>query len=217
MHDAEKLSLAHFPPVEVEPNLALLSKEATYPNKQCWVSEVILKAYSVCAFTARLENYNSILVAYQSYLLWSLFENHRPSPQQLDELRLVNKNLLRVFKLNGQAVGRNLASSCKEAAFVFPRMPRSRYEMLQCSHCSQESTKEPVRLLHKLLPPVRKPAANWHPRPQQPQRLAQTAVPAARGDIRDQSSKLLAVEALIGSASWRRQKLQAKPQAEQQP
>ncbi|MGH0128727.1 UNVERIFIED_CONTAM: hypothetical protein FKN15_035965 [Acipenser sinensis] len=33
-----------------------------------------------------------------------------PSTQQLDELRLINKNLLRVSKLNGQAVGRNLAA-----------------------------------------------------------------------------------------------------------
>ncbi|MGH0128728.1 UNVERIFIED_CONTAM: hypothetical protein FKN15_035966 [Acipenser sinensis] len=33
----------------------------------------------------------------------------RPSPQQLDELHLVNKNLLHVSKLNGQAVGINLA------------------------------------------------------------------------------------------------------------
>ena len=51
-----------------------------------------------------------ILVAYQSYLLRSLSESHRSSPQQLDELHLVNKNLLHVPKLNGQAVGRNLAA-----------------------------------------------------------------------------------------------------------
>ncbi|RXM31833.1 hypothetical protein EOD39_6635 [Acipenser ruthenus] len=55
--DAEKLGLAHFPPVEASiavlvqvPNLVLLSKDAACPKKQCQVSEVILKrAYSVGA------------------------------------------------------------------------------------------------------------------------------------------------------------------------
>ncbi|MGH0137888.1 UNVERIFIED_CONTAM: hypothetical protein FKN15_033587 [Acipenser sinensis] len=46
-------------------------------------------------FTAQLGNYNTILITYQLHLLLSLSENHRPSPQQLDELCLVNKNLLR--------------------------------------------------------------------------------------------------------------------------
>ncbi|MGH0146309.1 UNVERIFIED_CONTAM: hypothetical protein FKN15_030055 [Acipenser sinensis] len=109
VHDVEKLGLAHFPPVAAlvrAPNLALLSKDTACPYKQCWVSEVILKrAYSAGAFATQL----GPLLAYQTYLLQSLSMNHRPSPQQLDELRLVNKNLLRVSKLNGQAVGTNLA------------------------------------------------------------------------------------------------------------
>ncbi|MGH0182940.1 UNVERIFIED_CONTAM: hypothetical protein FKN15_014430 [Acipenser sinensis] len=44
VYDAEKLDLAHFPPVEASiadvvqaPNLALLSKDAACPNKQCRV------------------------------------------------------------------------------------------------------------------------------------------------------------------------------------
>ncbi len=106
VHDAEKMSLAHFPPVEPSiaalvqaPNLALLFKDAACPNKQHRVSEVILKrAYSASAFTAWLGNYNIILVAYQLNLLRSLSDNHRPSPQQLDELCLVNTNLLHVSK-----------------------------------------------------------------------------------------------------------------------
>ncbi|MGH0144296.1 UNVERIFIED_CONTAM: hypothetical protein FKN15_005130 [Acipenser sinensis] len=56
---------------------------------------------------------------------------------------------------------------------------------LQRSHRERESTKELVRL-SKRPPPVHKPAANWRTRPQQPQRLAQPAVPAARvpnGDL----------------------------------
>ncbi|MGH0133107.1 UNVERIFIED_CONTAM: hypothetical protein FKN15_038948 [Acipenser sinensis] len=90
-------------------NLMFLSKDATCLNKQ-WSPKVILKhAYSANAFNARLGNSNSILVAYQSYLRGSLSDCHRPSPQHLDELRLVIKKLLRVSKLNGQAIGRNLA------------------------------------------------------------------------------------------------------------
>ncbi|MGH0158967.1 UNVERIFIED_CONTAM: hypothetical protein FKN15_053055 [Acipenser sinensis] len=110
VRDVEKLGLAHFLLVEASiaalvhsPNLALLSKDAACPNEQCRMSEVILKrAYSASAFGAWLGNYNHILVGYQSHLLQSLTENHRPSPQQLDELHLVNKNLLHVSKLNGQ-------------------------------------------------------------------------------------------------------------------
>ncbi|MGH0137008.1 UNVERIFIED_CONTAM: hypothetical protein FKN15_061972 [Acipenser sinensis] len=106
VHDAEKLSLAQFPPVEASvaalvqaPNLVLLSKDTTCPNKQCWVLKAILKrAYSASAFAAQLSNYNSILVAYQSHLLRSLSDNHKPSPQQLEELHLFNKNLLCVSK-----------------------------------------------------------------------------------------------------------------------
>ncbi|MGH0127133.1 UNVERIFIED_CONTAM: hypothetical protein FKN15_030482 [Acipenser sinensis] len=83
------------------PNLAFLSKDAIWPNKPCRVSEVILKhAYSATAFAAWLGKFNSILVAYR----------YRPSPQQLDELCLVNKNLPHLPKLNGQAAGRNLAA-----------------------------------------------------------------------------------------------------------
>ncbi|MGH0116513.1 UNVERIFIED_CONTAM: hypothetical protein FKN15_009646 [Acipenser sinensis] len=118
LHDVEKLGLAQFHPVDAaiaylvqSPKQALLTKGATCPNKQCRVSEVILKrAYSAGAFAARLDNYNSILVAYQACLLTVLSENHSPSPQQLEELRVVNKNLPRISKLIGQAVRRNLAA-----------------------------------------------------------------------------------------------------------
>ncbi|MGH0166615.1 UNVERIFIED_CONTAM: hypothetical protein FKN15_051068 [Acipenser sinensis] len=107
VHDTEKLGLDDFPPVESSiaalvqvPNFALLSKEGACPNKQCWVTEIILqKAYSAGVFTTRLGNYSSILAAYQSQLLRSLSRSHRPSPQQLDELSLVNKNLW-LSKLN---------------------------------------------------------------------------------------------------------------------
>ncbi|MGH0177841.1 UNVERIFIED_CONTAM: hypothetical protein FKN15_075923 [Acipenser sinensis] len=177
------------------PKLGLLTKAATCPNKQCWVSEVILnRAYSAGAFTTRLVNYHSILVAYQACLLKALSESHRPLPQQLEELRLVIKNLLRISKLNGQAVGRNLAALiaarrqlCLSQAQVpdgdkaplleAPITPGHTFgpavdEMLQCTHRAREFRKELVRLLPKRSPSVHKPAANWHPKPQQPHRPA---------------------------------------------
>ncbi|MGH0137705.1 UNVERIFIED_CONTAM: hypothetical protein FKN15_040746 [Acipenser sinensis] len=47
VHDAEKLGLAQFPPAKVSiaalaqvPNLELLSKDATFPNKQCWARAI---------------------------------------------------------------------------------------------------------------------------------------------------------------------------------
>ncbi|MGH0130634.1 UNVERIFIED_CONTAM: hypothetical protein FKN15_045249 [Acipenser sinensis] len=60
LHDLEKLGLAQFPLVEASvaalvhaPKLVLLTKDASCPNKQCWVSEVILKlVYSAGAFAA---------------------------------------------------------------------------------------------------------------------------------------------------------------------
>ncbi|MGH0124152.1 UNVERIFIED_CONTAM: hypothetical protein FKN15_030984 [Acipenser sinensis] len=105
--------LTHFPPVEapiaalVQPaNLSLLSKDVVCPNKQCRLTEVILKkAYAASAFTAQL---GSILVAYQTHLLGSIAETHKPSPQQLNEPHLVSRNLLWLSKLSGQAIGRNL-------------------------------------------------------------------------------------------------------------
>lgn len=110
------------------PNLALLSKDAICPNKQCWVLEVILKrAYLASALATRLGNYNIILVACQSYFLRFLSDSHSPSPLQLDELRLVNKNLLRLSKINGQAVGRNMAALMQVHLGIFgfsqSRMP----------------------------------------------------------------------------------------------
>ncbi|MGH0146029.1 UNVERIFIED_CONTAM: hypothetical protein FKN15_027478 [Acipenser sinensis] len=80
------------------------------PNKQCQVTEVILKkAYAASAFSAQLSNYNSVLVAYQAHLVRS-FTNLGPSIQQLDELCLLSRALLRLSKLSEQTVGRNLAA-----------------------------------------------------------------------------------------------------------
>ncbi|MGH0139545.1 UNVERIFIED_CONTAM: hypothetical protein FKN15_026480 [Acipenser sinensis] len=137
----------------------------------------------------------------------SLSENHRPSPQQLDELRLVNKNLFCMFKLNGQAVGRNLAALVaaheqiwlsqapvpdgdKALLLDTPITPGHTFgpavdEMLQRCHRAQESMKELVQLLPKRPPPVHNPAANWRTRPLQPQRPAQPAAPAARGAVQN--------------------------------
>ncbi|MGH0164440.1 UNVERIFIED_CONTAM: hypothetical protein FKN15_072699, partial [Acipenser sinensis] len=124
-----------------------------------------------------------------------------------DELRLVNKNLLRLSKLNGQAVDRNLAvlvAARRQLWLSQPHVPDGDKEplldtsitlghtfgpavdkKLQHSHRLQESTKELVSLLPKRPPPVCKPKANLHPRSQQPQRLAQPAAPTARGNLWD--------------------------------
>ncbi|MGH0192559.1 UNVERIFIED_CONTAM: hypothetical protein FKN15_018215 [Acipenser sinensis] len=72
----DKMGLVQFPsvgstiPALAQPaNLALLSKDAACPNKQCRVTEVLLKkAYSADAFVARLGNYNTCLVAYQCHI-----------------------------------------------------------------------------------------------------------------------------------------------------
>ncbi|MGH0146661.1 UNVERIFIED_CONTAM: hypothetical protein FKN15_038603 [Acipenser sinensis] len=85
VHDAEKLGLAHFLPVEANiaalvqaPNLVLLSKDTACQNKQCWVFEVILKrAYSAGAFATQIGNYTSILIDCHPHLLLSLSMNHR--------------------------------------------------------------------------------------------------------------------------------------------
>ncbi|MGH0163375.1 UNVERIFIED_CONTAM: hypothetical protein FKN15_044907 [Acipenser sinensis] len=50
------------------PAAALLSKEAIC-NKRCQVSVILKCAYSASAFAAQLGNFNSILVAYLSFLL----------------------------------------------------------------------------------------------------------------------------------------------------
>ncbi|MGH0140565.1 UNVERIFIED_CONTAM: hypothetical protein FKN15_030492 [Acipenser sinensis] len=140
-------------------------------------------------------------------------QSHRPSPQQLDELCLVNKNLLRLSKLNGQAVSRNLSvlvAACRQLWLPQAHVPDGDKvplldapitpghtfgpvvaEMLQCSHCAWESTKELVHFLPKRPPPVHKPAAHWHPSPQQP------PMPGVMFRI---GLRLLAMEATIGSA-----------------
>ncbi|MGH0125413.1 UNVERIFIED_CONTAM: hypothetical protein FKN15_068963 [Acipenser sinensis] len=194
--DADKLGLTHFPPVEasiaalVQPaNLSLLSKDAACPNKQCRVTEVILKkAYTISAFSARLGSYNSILVAYQAHLIWAIAETHKSLSLQLDELCLILRNVLRLSKLSGQAIGRNLASLVaahrqlwlsrarvldgdKTALLDAPVTPGRTFgpavdKMLQQSQRARKSTRELVHLLPKCPPPPCKPAAQWHPRPQ---------------------------------------------------
>ncbi|MGH0121668.1 UNVERIFIED_CONTAM: hypothetical protein FKN15_056955 [Acipenser sinensis] len=117
-HDADKLGLAQFLPVEASiaslvqmPNLALLQRDVSCPNKQCSITEVMLKkAYVASAICMRLGSYSSILVAYQSMLLQSMSSDHRPLSLQLDELSLVNNRLLQLSEYNGQALGRSMAA-----------------------------------------------------------------------------------------------------------
>ncbi|MGH0129841.1 UNVERIFIED_CONTAM: hypothetical protein FKN15_041268 [Acipenser sinensis] len=176
-------------------NLSLLSKDAACPNKQCRVTEVILKkAYTASAFSARLGSYNSIRVAYQAHLIWAIAETNKLLSHQLDDLRLISRNLLRLSKLCGQAIGRNLAALVaahrqlwlsqaqvvdvdKTALLDAPVTPGHTFglavdKMLQQSQRARESTKELVRLLPQHPPPPRKPAAqlqahSWWKQPAQ--------------------------------------------------
>ncbi|MGH0145862.1 UNVERIFIED_CONTAM: hypothetical protein FKN15_053131 [Acipenser sinensis] len=138
---------------------------------------------------------------------------HLPTPQQLEELQLVNKNLLWISKLNRQAVGRNLASliaaRCqlwlspvrivdgdKAPLLDAPITPGHTFgpavdEMLQRCHRARESTKDLVRLFPKRPPPARRPAPSWRPRFQQPQRAAQPAPAKARGGFDGDKAPLL--------------------------
>ncbi|MGH0178016.1 UNVERIFIED_CONTAM: hypothetical protein FKN15_076321 [Acipenser sinensis] len=49
-------------------------------------------------------------IAYQAHLIGATAETHKPSSLQLDELCFISRNLLRLSKLSGQAIGRNLAA-----------------------------------------------------------------------------------------------------------
>ncbi|MGH0178763.1 UNVERIFIED_CONTAM: hypothetical protein FKN15_014488 [Acipenser sinensis] len=82
---ADNLGLTHFPPAETP--IASLVQPANL-----------------------LGSYNIILVAYQAHLIGSIADTRKPSSLQLDKLRLISRNLLRLSKLSGQAIGRNLAA-----------------------------------------------------------------------------------------------------------
>ncbi|MGH0174739.1 UNVERIFIED_CONTAM: hypothetical protein FKN15_068993 [Acipenser sinensis] len=110
-----ELGLGHLPPVLCllvqGPQLAVLSKDVSCPNKQCKVTEAMLKkAYAAEALATRLGNYTSILVAYQSMLVQSLSVNHRPPWRMLKDLQLVTDHQLQLFKYNGQSLGRGIAA-----------------------------------------------------------------------------------------------------------
>ncbi|MGH0123752.1 UNVERIFIED_CONTAM: hypothetical protein FKN15_058949 [Acipenser sinensis] len=201
--EADKLGLTNFPPVEAPiaalvqaANLSLLSKDVACLNKQCRVTEVILKrAYVASAFTTRPGIYNSFLVVYQVYLIRSITETNKPLSQQLDELCLISRNLLWPSKLSGQSIGRNLAGlvashrqlwlaqACKldgdkTALLDAPVTPGHTFgpavdEMLQQSQRAWESTKELVHIFPKRPPPPRKPATQLHPNPQFQKKPAQ--------------------------------------------
>ncbi|MGH0129829.1 UNVERIFIED_CONTAM: hypothetical protein FKN15_039788 [Acipenser sinensis] len=123
--------------------------------------------------------YASALVSPSGTLRYD--QSHRRTPQQLEELQLVNKNLLHISKFNGQTVGKKLAAlvaaRCqlwlsqariadgdKAPLMDAPLTPGHTFDdMLQCSHRARESTKELVRLLPKRPPPEHRPAPNWRP------------------------------------------------------
>ncbi|MGH0164967.1 UNVERIFIED_CONTAM: hypothetical protein FKN15_076662 [Acipenser sinensis] len=83
------------------PHVALFSKDVLCPNKQCKVTEAMLrKAYAAEALATWLGNYTSILVAYQS----------SPCQRTLEELRLVTDHLLQLYKYNGRGLAAVIAA-----------------------------------------------------------------------------------------------------------
>ncbi|MGH0166020.1 UNVERIFIED_CONTAM: hypothetical protein FKN15_050660 [Acipenser sinensis] len=113
----------------------------------------------------------------------------------------MNKNLLRISKFNGQAVGRNLAAlgaarhqlwlsqvhiadGDKAPLLDAPITRGHTFDMVQRPH----RAKELVHLLPKRPPPVHRPAPNWRPRFQQPQSPARPAPAKARGGFHNRTT-----------------------------
>ncbi|MGH0146592.1 UNVERIFIED_CONTAM: hypothetical protein FKN15_058986 [Acipenser sinensis] len=92
----------------------------------------------------------------------------------------------------------------------------SRGEMLQRSHCVQESTKELVRLLPKRPPPAHKPAKSGTLGPSNPKNWHSWLSPLPEVML-STGPRLLAPEAIIDSTTLLQRKVQSKPQAAQQP
>ncbi|MGH0116085.1 UNVERIFIED_CONTAM: hypothetical protein FKN15_023118 [Acipenser sinensis] len=199
VHEGDKMGLVQFPPVGstipalAQPaNLALLSKDAACPNKQCWGTEVLLKkAYSANAFVARLGNYNTCLVAYQSYI-WGSAAEGGLTLNQTEKLRLISRMLLRLAQLLSQATGRSMAAlmaACRQlwlsqarltennkaALLDAPITPWHTFgpavdDLLLRSKAAREATKAFCDLAPKPAPPPKKlwyqsppPRPQWQP------------------------------------------------------
>ncbi|MGH0144223.1 UNVERIFIED_CONTAM: hypothetical protein FKN15_002638 [Acipenser sinensis] len=160
----------------------------------------------------------------------------------LDELHLISRNLLRLSKLSGQAIGRNLAALVaahrqlwlsqarvldgdKTVLLDAPITPGHTFgpavdKMLQQSQHARESTRVLLCLLPNRPPPPRRPAAQWHPRPQLQKKPAQQAVASSGTPIRRLPATAFCATATAFCAFKRpvpRQQTQAVPQAKQQP
>ncbi|MGH0183427.1 UNVERIFIED_CONTAM: hypothetical protein FKN15_012112 [Acipenser sinensis] len=215
VHEGDKMGLVQFPPVGstipalAQPaNLALLSKDAACPNKQCRVTEVLLKkAYSANAFVARLGNYNTCLVAYQSHI-WGSAAEGGLALDQTEELRLISRMLLRLAQLLSQATGRSMAAlvaarrqlwlsqarlteNNKAALLDAPITPGHTFgpavdDLLLRSKAAREATKAFSDLAPKLAPPPKK---QWYQRPPPRPQWQPQGGPRGSPAVTDRSSR----------------------------
>ncbi|MGH0159869.1 UNVERIFIED_CONTAM: hypothetical protein FKN15_038438 [Acipenser sinensis] len=114
LEGAEELGLAGFPPVDstiaalvMAQQVGGLARDPACPNPQCKVTETHLKrVYAAEAQVTRLSNTASVLMAYMDGVL-----REAPLPEPVaTELRLLSSTLLQISGLQGQALGRRLAS-----------------------------------------------------------------------------------------------------------
>ncbi|MGH0166980.1 UNVERIFIED_CONTAM: hypothetical protein FKN15_052128 [Acipenser sinensis] len=114
LEGTDKLGLASFPPVDSNitvlvkaPLVGGLPKDPACLNPQRSITETHLKwAYAAEAHVSRLANMASILTAYMDDILWEA-----PLPEPVaSELHLLSGMLLQISDLQGQALGRSLAS-----------------------------------------------------------------------------------------------------------
>ncbi|MGH0146494.1 UNVERIFIED_CONTAM: hypothetical protein FKN15_020171 [Acipenser sinensis] len=215
VHEGDKMGLVQFPPVGstipalAQPaNLALLSKDAACPNKQCRVTEVLLKkAYSANAFVARLGNYNTCLVAYQSHI-WGSAAEGGLTLDQTEELRLISRMLLRLAQLLSQATGRSMAAlvaarrqlwlsqarlteNNKAALLDAPITPGHTFgpavdDLLLRSKAAREATKAFSDLAPKPTPPPKK---QWYQRPPPRPQWQPQGGPRGSPAVTDRSSR----------------------------
>ncbi|MGH0178013.1 UNVERIFIED_CONTAM: hypothetical protein FKN15_076377 [Acipenser sinensis] len=135
------------------------------------------------AFVARLGNYNTCLVAYQSYI-WSSAAEGGITLDKTEELRLISRMLLRLAKLLSPATGRSMAAlvaarhqlwlyqvrlteSNKAALLDAPITPGHTFgpavdDLLLRSKAAREATKAFSDLATKPAPPPKK---QWYQRP----------------------------------------------------
>ncbi|MGH0157592.1 UNVERIFIED_CONTAM: hypothetical protein FKN15_051013 [Acipenser sinensis] len=129
LEGTEKLGQAGFPPVDSTiaalvkaPLLGGLARDPACPNPQCKVETHLKQAYATQAQATRLSNTVSVLTAYMDGVL-----RKAPLPELVaTELCILSITLLQISGLQGQALGRSLASlivACRQLWLSHARVP----------------------------------------------------------------------------------------------